>query len=397
MDPLKNPYSPGAGSRPPALTGRDAELQAFRVLLARLRRGAPEKSMLVTGLRGVGKTVLLNAFRDVAESEHFRATDVTEITADTDFRQTMARLARRALRGLDPMENLKDKVLEAARVFKAFTLKLPGDLELEVDVEALRGHADTGNLTDDLGDLFVALGEAARARQTGILFLLDEVQFLKKEELSALIASLHRTTQRSLPITLVGAGLPQIPRLAGDAKSYAERLFNFPTIGRLDRDAAREALERPAVEQGGRFDVDAMDLVLDFTEGYPYFLQEYGKHLWNLSAGPQITRADAEKARTEVQLQLDEGFFRVRVARTTQTERSYLAAMASLGHGPYRTGEVADRLGKKSTSLSLVRDKLINKGLIYGPSHGLLDFTVPQFDDYLRRTQPFEGEARSGH
>lgn len=390
MDPLRNPYSPGAGSKPPALTGRDAELQAFRVLLARLRRGASEKSMLVTGLRGVGKTVLLNAFRDVAESEGFRTTDVTEITHDTDFRRTMARLSRRALLGLDPIEKMKDKVLDAVRVFKAFTVKLPGELEIELDVEALRGHADTGNLSEDLSDLFVALGEAARARESGIVFLLDEVQFLSRADFEALIAALHRTTQRGLPITLVGAGLPQLPKLAGEAKSYAERLFNFPRIGPLDRDSAREALERPAHEQGGAFESGATEFVLDYTEGYPYFLQEYGQHLWNLSPGPTITRVDAERARDGVRRQLDDGFFRVRIGRTTQAERNYLSAMAGLGNGPYRSGDVADRLHRASTSLSPIRNTLINKGLIYSPSHGLVDFTVPQFDDFVRRAHPFE-------
>ncbi len=389
MDPLRNPYSPGAGSKPPALTGRDAELQAFRVLLARLRRGASEKSMLVTGLRGVGKTVLLNAFRDVAQSEAFRTTDVTEITHDTDFRRTMAQLSRRTLLGLDPIENLKDKVLDAARVFKAFTVKLPGELEIEVDVKALRGHGDTGNLSEDLSDLFVALGEAARARNTGIVFLLDEVQFLSRADLEALIAALHRTTQRGLPFTLVGAGLPQLPKLAGEAKSYAERLFNFPRIGPLDREAAREALERPAHEQGGAFESGATDFVLDYTGGYPYFLQEYGKHLWNLAAGPAITRADAAAAKSEVQRQLDDGFFRVRIGRTTQAERNYLSAMAALGVGPYRSGDIAEQLRRPTTALSPARNTLINKGLIYSPSHGLTDFTVPQFDDFVRRVHPF--------
>lgn len=387
MDPVRNPYTPGAGSRPPALEGRDAEIRAFEVLLARLLRGAPEKSLFVTGLRGVGKTVLLGRFRDIAEAQGFRTAD-TEITHETEFRATIARLARRVILALDPRRRAKDRFQRAAAIFKAFTLKLPDGYEIGVDVEALRGSADSGRLDEDLADLFVAIGEAAKERSTGVVFLLDEVHFLKRADMEALITAVHRVSQRSLPLTVVGAGLPQLPKLAGEAKSYAERLFEFPMIDKLPPPAAREALEKPSREQGVTFEPGASRIILEYTEGYPYFLQEYGKHVWNLAPGPAITAADAQRARIEVQNQLDDNFFRVRASRATNAERQYLAAMADLGKGPYRSGLVAEKLGRPSTSVAPVRNVLINKGLVYSPSHGIIDFTVPHFDDYLRRMHP---------
>ena len=387
MDPVRNPYTPGAGSKPPALEGRDAEIRSFEVLLARMLRGRTEKSLFVTGLRGVGKTVLLGRFRDMAEAGGFHTAD-TEITHETEFRSTIARLTRRVVLALDPRRRAKEHVRRATAVFKAFTLKLPDGYEIGVDVEALRGSGDSGRLDEDLADLFVALGEAAKERSTGVVFLLDEVHFLGRRDLEALIAAVHRVSQRALPLAVVGAGLPQLPRLAGEAKSYAERLFDFPVIDKLPLPAAREALEKPAKEQGVTFEAEATDIILDYTEGYPYFLQEYGKHVWNLAPGPTITSFDSKRARIEVQNQLDENFFRVRVSRATNVERQYLAAMAALGKGPYRSGLIAEKLRRASTSVAPVRNILINKGLVYSPSHGIIDFTVPHFDDYLRRTYP---------
>ncbi len=288
IDPIRNPYTPGAGSRPPALTGRDEEIEAFRVLLARLKLGRPEKSMLVTGLRGVGKTVLLNTFEAIAEEAGFR-TAKSEITHETEFRPLIARLARRALLAVSPAKRMKERARRAAAIFKAFTLRTPEGLEIGVDVEAMLGRADSGDLGDDLSDLFVALGEAAAEHQTGIVFLLDEVQFLDRAELEALIAALHQVSQHELPLTLAGAGLPQLPALTGAAKSYAERLFRFPTIDRLGEQPARDALELPARAEGVAFDRAATDRIVALTEGYPYFLQEYGKHVWNVAPGPTIT------------------------------------------------------------------------------------------------------------
>src|SRR6266511_4023843 len=324
IDPIRNPYTPGAGSRPPALPGRDEEIEAFRILLARLKLGRPEKSMLITGLRGVGKTVLLNTFEAIAEEQGFR-TAKAEITHESEFRPLAARLARRALLAISPAKRMKQRARRAAAIFKAFTLRTPEGLEIGVDVEALVGLGDSGDLGDDLS----------------VVFLLDEIQFLDRAELEALIAALHQVAQRELPLTLTGAGLPQLPALTGAAKSYAERLFRFPTIDRLDEQAARDALELPARAEGVDYHPKATDRILQLSEAYPYFLQEYGKHVWNVAAGPTITLGDVERAHDLVQLELDESFFQVRVGRATKAERAYLTAMASLGAGPYRSGEIA--------------------------------------------------------
>ncbi len=386
MDPIRNPYTPGAGSKPPALAGRDAQLDAFRVLLERLRRGRPEKSMIITGLRGVGKTVLLNTFGSIAEHARF-ATTFTEITHETEFRPLMARLVRRALLSLSPVDRMKERARRAAAVFKAFTLKVPEGPEISVDVEAAVGRADSGDLGEDLTDLFVALGNAAADHDSGVVFLFDEVQFLERAELEALIAALHRAAQQALPVTLVGAGLPQIPELTGAAKSYSERLFDFPRIGSLSPEAARQALVIPASEEGVEYEDAAVEEIARFTEGYPYFLQEFGKHVWNMAEGPTITCHDALNARQAVQLQLDENFFRVRVARCTNAELEYMHAMAELGSGPYRSGDVATKLGRAGPqNVAPTRSRLVQKGLIFSPSHGLSEFTVPQFADFLRRS-----------
>lgn len=388
MDPVRNPYAPGAGSRPPALAGRDTELETFRVLLERLRHGRPEKSMIITGLRGVGKTVLLNTFGSIAEDARF-ATAFTEITHETEFRPLMARLVRRALLSLSPVDRMKERARRAAAVFKAFTLKLPDGPEISVDVEAALGRADSGDLGEDLADLFVALGGAADDHDSGVVFLFDEIQFLERAELEALIAALHRTAQQALPITLVGAGLPQIPELTGAAKSYSERLFDFPRIGSLSPEAARQALVIPARDEGAEYEEAAVEEIVQFTEGYPYFLQEFGKHVWNIAEEPTITHEAALNARQAVQLQLDENFFRVRAARCTNAELEYMRAMAAMGDGPYRSGDIATKLGRPGPqNVAPTRSRLIEKGLIFSPSHGLSEFTVPQFADFLRRSVP---------
>jgi hypothetical protein len=385
MDPIRNPYAPGAGSRPPELAGRDAEIEAFRILLERLRAGRPDKSQIVTGLRGVGKTVLLNTFASMAEQARF-ATAFTEITHETRFRPLMARLVRRALLSLSPVDRMKARARRAAAVFKAFTLKIPDGPEISVDVDAAVGRADSGDLGEDLADLFVELGGAAADHRSGVVFLLDEIQFIERADLEALITALHRAAQRALPITLVGAGLPQIPRLTGVAKSYSERLFDFPRIGSLSREAARQALVVPAQGEGVRYEESALDEIVDFTEGYPYFLQEYGRHVWNVAAGPTITHQDAVETRRTVQLQLDDNFFRVRIARCTDSEVAYLHAMAALGDGPYRSGEIARQLGRSGAqNVAPLRARLIEKGLIFSPAHGASEFTVPRFADFLRR------------
>lgn len=387
MRPHDNPYTPNAGARPPALVGRDAELEAFDVLLDRLRRGHTEQSMLITGLRGVGKTVLLTSFEERARERDWTTVEA-EITKNTEFGARMAHLVRRALLQLAPKARWKDRAARAASVLKSFqiTVAPDGSLSAGLDVDAAEGLADSGQLADDLTDLLVALGEAAREHDSGVVFLLDEVQFLALVELEALISALHKTVQRQLPITLVGAGLPQLPRLAGEAKSYAERLFKFPRIGELSGSQARKALSEPAARLGVAYESDALAAVVDYTEGYPYFLQEYGNILWNQADGSPITLADVTDSQPAVEEKLDGSFFRVRAERTTELELRYLRAMAELGPDPQQAKDVAALLGRTSEQMGPTRSRLIEKGLLYTPGHGLAAFTVPQFDRFMRRT-----------
>ena len=343
--------------------------------------------MLITGLRGVGKTVLLGAFESRARNSGW-VTVSAEISRDERFGPRVASLVRRALLQVAPRASWTDRIRRAAGVLKSFsvTFSTDGSVTAGIDIDAVEGMADTGNLGDDLTDLLVALGEGAQERETGVVFLLDEVQFLRTAELEALIAALHRTVQRQLPITLVGAGLPQLPRLAGEAKSYAERLFKFPRIGRLSPPEAEAALVQPATDLGVAFDPEAIDVIIEYTEGYPYFIQEYGKIVWDLAPeGQPITRAVAEEAQRAVEAKLDESFFRVRAERTTDLELRYLRAMAELGAGEQTAGDVAAVLGRTSEQLGPTRARLIEKGLLYTTGHGRGAFTVPQFDRYLRR------------
>jgi hypothetical protein len=382
-----NPYTPNAGAQPPALVGRDEELEEFEVLLARLLRGRTEQSMLITGLRGVGKTVLLTRFQELAREGGWTTVEA-EITKNSDFGDRMANLVRRALLQLVPRARWKKRAARAASVLRSFqlTARPDGSVTAGFDVEPAEGLADSGRLDDDLTDVFVALGEAAQEHGTGVVFLIDEVQFLEAAEFEALIAAIHKTVQRQLPITLVGAGLPQLPRLAGEAKSYAERLFKFPRIGRLSDDQARQALAEPAGDFGVHFSAKALDAVVDYTEGYPYFLQEYGSTLWGQIAKSPISLTDVSIAQAAVDAKLDGGFFRVRIERTTELEQRYLRAMADLGPEPQRAKDVAALLGRTSEQLGPTRSRLIDKGLLYTSGHGLAAFTVPQFDRFLRRT-----------
>jgi hypothetical protein len=258
------------------------------------------------------------------------------------------------------------------------------------DVEAQAGRADTGNLNDDLADLFEAVGDAAAEQGRGVVFLFDEIQFLKKPELEALIGAVHRTAQRQLPVTFAGAGLPQLPGLAGDAKSYAERLFKFPMIGELPLVPAAEALEEPARSEGVEYDLEAVALIVDYTEGYPYFIQEFGRAVWNLSEGPRITEDDAKAAQELVEAELDGSFFKSRVQRSTPEELRYMRAMADLGPDAHRASDVAEVLGRTSEQVAPLRARLINKGLLYTPRYGLAKFTVPQFDRFMRRYMTLE-------
>ncbi len=387
MDPRKNPYAPGAGTKPPALVGRDAQIESFDILLERLENGYAEQSMIITGLRGVGKTVLLDVFREKAEARKW-ATVEWEVEKSASFGSRVSSHARRALLQIAPKARWTERARRAAAILKSFTITFnpDGAVTAGLDVEALAGAGDSGALADDLSDLFVALGVAAQESGSGVIFLLDEIQYLNSGELEALITALHKCMRRSLPITLVGAGLPQIPRLAGEARSYSERLFRFPRIGALDTDSdARAALVLPAQNLGVEYDPTAVDFVVAYTQGYPYFLQEYGRILWDEASTSPITHHDAAQVQPLVEARLDEGFFRVRTDRTTELELKYLYAMAELGQDAHRASEVARRIHRTTEQAGPIRSRLIDKGLLYTPGHGYAAFTVPQFDKYMLR------------
>lgn len=384
-----NPYTPNAGAEPRYLAGREAELESFRILLRRMKRGYSDQSMIVVGLRGVGKTVLLSTFRNIAEDEGELVAIEAEITKHENFGPRMSALLRRALFSVAPSAKWKERGRRAAAILRSFQITVSAEGELSGSfggVDPLEGVADSGNLSDDLTDVFVAIGQAAQEHGKGVVFILDEVQFLNLREFEALIAALHKTVQRRLPVTLVAAGLPQLPELAGEAKSYAERLFRFPTVGSLAREEARKALVEPARDLDVEYDSTAVDAILAYTQGYPYFIQEYGSVIWNFAERSPITVENVCDAKEAVEAKLDEGFFRVRADRTTNAELQYLRAMAELGPAPQLAGDVADVLGRRSTSLGPTRARLIEKGLLWTPAHGYAAFTVPQFDRYLKRS-----------
>jgi AAA ATPase domain len=390
MDPIRNPYAPGAGTQPPELTGREGLLEQAGIAIERLLAGRHAKSFIAVGLRGVGKTVLLNRVGKQATDAGYRVCMI-EAHEQRGLPELIVPHLRRTLLELDRMGALAEQVKRALRVLKSFlpSLKLRyADAELTLDIDPEPGAADTGDLESDLGALFVAVGEAARARSVGVAILIDEIQYLSEPHLSALILAMHRVSQTGLPLLLAATGLPQVAGLSGQAKSYAERLFDFPEIGALSDVDAANALQRPAVAEGALWDDDALTLAGKITQGYPYFIQEWGYHTWNHAAGPRITAVDVRDATRIASARLDESFFRVRYDRLTPRERDYLRAMAELGAGPHRSGDIADKLGMRVQSAGPLRGGLIRKGMIYSPEYGDTSFTVPLFDGYLRRTIP---------
>lgn len=347
--------------------------------------------MIVTGLRGVGKTVLLGRFRNKAHELNWVVVE-REVSKhdDQQFRRQMVSAIRTSLFEMSPRARWGDVMLRAAAVLKSFSVSVDptGTLTGGVDVDAAQGFADQQDLQADLTDLLIAVGEAAQHAGRGLVLLFDEVQFLSTRQLEAMISALHKTVQRGLPVTMVGAGLPQIAELAGDAKSYSERLFKFPRIGNLSDEDARAALLEPAEQEKASFSRGALDLALEVTGGYPYFLQELGYAVWGIAEGPTITREDVSLAVPLYQAKLDESFFRVRLDRATEMERIYLRAMAELGPEAQKAQDVAAVIGRKSTQMGPTRAQLINMGLLYTPEHGYAEFTVPHFDKFLLRAIP---------
>lgn len=391
MDRWRNPYTPNAGAKPPVLVGREDELSAFDVLLRRLAAGRTEKSLIVVGLRGVGKTVLLGEFRQRALGERWHVMEIEVSKWDDDqFRRSLAREFRRVLHSLSSSGRWAVRARQAAAALKSFTLAVDpeGRLSVGVDISPSVGVADSGALDADLSDLLISVGEAAQEQQTGVVLLLDELHFLTREQMEALIAGIHKTVQRSLPITMAAAGLPQIHELVGDAKSYAERLFRFPAIGSLNDQDARRVLREPAEQLHVAYSDEALDHGLQFSEGYPYFLQEFGEAAWDLGSGSRITEADARDARRVVEEKLDSGFFKVRLDRTTDLQKAYLRAMAELGPDAQLASAVAGLLNRTSPQCGPTRKQLIDKGLLYTTDHGYAAFTVPKFDEYLKRAIP---------
>lgn len=390
MDPVANPYSPGAGTPPPELVGRDVLRETARVAIARVRRGLPTKSFLMVGLRGVGKTVLLDSMRDAAEESGIHTLRI-EAPEGRSLPAMLAPQLRQALLRLSRNEQAKEFAHRGLRALAGFAKALKikyADIEVGFDFDPEAGLADNGDLEQDLPALLETVGLAAQRADTAAVMFIDELQYVEEDELAALITALHRCAQRKLPIMLVGAGLPQLRGRTGKAKSYAERLFDFPEVGPLPDPVAALAITKPAHNEGVEIDQNAVTQIVGETKGYPYFLQEWGKHAWDTARSSPITLADVKLASASAVAALDESFFRVRFDRLTPSEKKYLRAMAELGPGPHRSGDIADCLNRQVTALGPTRNQLISKGMIWSPNHGDTAFTVPLFDEFMRRIIP---------
>lgn len=385
MDPYRNPFAPGAGSRPPELAGRDAILETARTSCVRALKGRSARSLLLLGLRGTGKTVLLNEIARIAQSEGLLASKL-EAPEGESLAKLLYPEMRKVLRSLSTTQAAKQiaaRGLKGLRSFASvFKIEVAG---VEVGVEPEPGLADSGDLQYDLPDLFGVIGQAAKAAGKGWILLIDEVQYLTATDLSALIVSIHRISQDGLPILLVGAGLPQVARLAGEAKSYAERLFLYPAVGALDPKSAAQAVEKPITDEDASIEPAALSIIIDRTQGYPFFLQEWASLAWNNAEGPEITIEDVTQSYAETLASLDEGFFKVRMDRLTKAEVQFVSEMAKLGDGPYAMADIAGAMNRSQSSLGPARASIIGKGMIFSTDHGYLDFTVPLFAEFMRR------------
>jgi len=392
VDPIRNPYAPGAGQRPPELAGRDRELDQFDVVLERIARGRPERSLVLTGLRGVGKTVLLNALRSQAIGRLW-GTGKIEARPDQTLRRPVAAALHMALRELAPRHRDPERIDYVLSVIKAFALR---DQSLQaqakgaprwqpgIDVPAARGRADSGDIEIDLTELFTDAASVGTDLGVGVALFVDEMQDVTPPDLAALCVACHELSQTGAPLIIVGAGLPHLPTLLSSSKSYSERLFRYHRIDRLDRTAADLALTAPAAREGVDFTAQALDTLYDAADGYPYFIQAYGKVAWDTAPSTPITAEDVKVAAPEAEEELAVGFFGSRYERATPAEREYMRAMALLGDGPVPTAEVATSLGRRPSSLSPARDSLIKKGLVYATERGSVAFTVPHFGHFLR-------------
>ena len=390
MDPVNNPFAPGAGTPPPELAGRDELRELVRIALERVRLGLPTKSILMVGLRGVGKTVLLDRMREDAEASGLHTIHV-EAPESRSLPAILAPQLRMALLRLSRIKRAKVLATRALKGLAGFAKALKvkyQDIEVGVDFDPEPGLADNGDLEHDLQALLEVAGAAAHEAGNALVLFIDELQYVEEGQLAALITALHRCAQRRLPVVLVGAGLPQLRGQMGRAKSYAERLFDFPEIGPLPADAAALAIRKPANDNGVKVNRDALDNIIRATHRYPYFLQEWGKHAWDTAKASPITISDVALASKSAIAALDTSFFRVRFDRLTPLEKRYLRAMAEMGPGPHRSGDIADQLDRKVTSLGPTRNALIAKGMIWSPSHGDTAFTVPLFEEFMRRIMP---------
>ena len=396
MDRHQNPYTPGAGARPPLLAGRDAELEDFAIAFQRLGSGQYARSFILDGLRGVGKTVLLNEADVMAREQGWISSGVVECNEDDDLPLLMARLCHRALRRLSVGKRVGVGVTRALGVLRAFTFAMDdqGKWRFNIDAEAVNGVADSGDPEADIVELLAEVGTAASQHGSGTAFFLDELQFLGKSSLGLLAAAMHGISQQNAPVLLIGAGLPQLPLMLKNAKPYTERLFEFRTIGGLSRATAAAALTVPAERNGARFTRGALELILDRTQGYPHFIQQWGEIIWREAEAPEITLRNAQVAEELVNDELDRRFFRDRYEKATEAERIYMAAMADIGDGSHASAEIASHMHVNQKDVSVRRAGLIEKGLIYSPAGTELDFTVPQFAAYLRRIHPFDPTER---
>ena len=396
MDPNANPFNPGAGTPPPELVGRDPILNETNTVLERIKRGRSERSLLFVGLRGVGKTVLLREVRRRALDKGY-AVEMIEAQEEQTIAQLLIPALRRLLLELDSGKKTIAAVKRGLRVLRSFlgTIKVSShEVGVTLGVDPEKGRADSGDLESDLKDLLIALGEAARAADRPIALLIDELQYLPRPDLAALIRSLHAVAQEGLPLVLFGAGLPQLFSQVGEAKSYAERLFRFSEIDRLTHSDSDEVVRGPVQEEGASVTQEALEEIYTQTKGYPYFLQEWGYRAWNLAPEDHIDIKVARDATRLALKELDHQFFRVRFDRVTPGEREYMRALAELGEGVHRSGEVADLIGKTTNQLGPVRDALIRKGMVYSPAYGDIAFTVPLFDQFMKRTMPMPAKTR---